>query len=244
MIYPDTYEAKTGFDKIRKMVENNCITKLAKQKLQNVKFSSDYDFVCMQLKQTNEMLNILRNENNFPEYAYVDIVDFLKKITVGGTYMLAAELLDLLKALHCAKDIVAWFKKCDAKKYPELRKITEQITLFPAVQSKIEDVINKFGQIRDNASPELLNIRKNITACQQQISKKIYAIFKSAQSAGIVDDNANVSVRDGRMVIPVNTANKKKIKGLVHDESTTGKTAYIEPIEIVELNNEIKTLEY
>ncbi|MDR1553828.1 MAG: Smr/MutS family protein [Prevotellaceae bacterium] len=244
MIYPDTYEAKIGFDKIRKMVENNCVTRLAKQKLQNVTFSSDYDFVCTQLKQTNEMQIILKFEDNFPECVYVDIVDFLKKITVHGTYMLAAELFDLSKAIRSAKEIVSWFKKCDEQKYPELKKVTKQITIFPAVASKIDEVINKFGQIKDNASPELMHIRKTITAYQQQISKKIYNILKSAQSEGIVDENASVSVRDGRMVIPVNTANKKKIKGFVHDESATGKTAYIEPVEIVELNNEIKTLEY
>ncbi|MDR2653537.1 MAG: Smr/MutS family protein [Prevotellaceae bacterium] len=244
MIYPDTYEAKIGFDKIRKTVENNCVTKIAKQKLQDVAFSSDYDFVCVQLKQTCEMQAILKFEDNFPECVYVDIVDFLKKITVHGTYMLAVELFDLSKAIHSAKDIVAWFKKCDEQKYPELKKLTNQITIFPAVASKIEEVINKFGQIKDNASPELLHIRKTIANYQQQISKKIYNILKSAQNEGIVDDDASVSVRDGRMVIPINTANKKKIKGFVHDESATGKTSYIEPIEIVELNNEIKTLEH
>ncbi|MDR0754371.1 MAG: Smr/MutS family protein [Prevotellaceae bacterium] len=244
MIYPDTYETKTGFDKIRKMVENNCVTKLAKQKLQNVEFSSDYDFVCMQLRQTDEMQNILKFENSFPECIYVDIVDFLKKITVHGTYMLAAELFDLAKAIYSAKNIVAWFKNCDEQKYPELKKITQQITIFPAVLSKIEEVINKFGQIKDNASPELLRIRKTIATSQQQISKKIHIILKSAQNEGIADENASISIRDGRMVIPVNTANKKKIKGFVHDESATGKTAYIEPIEIVELNNEIKILEH
>jgi DNA mismatch repair protein MutS2 len=244
MIYPDTYEIKTGFDKIRKMVENNCITKLAKQKLQDVEFSSDYDFVCIKLRQTNEMQNILKFENNFPECVYVDIVDFLRKITVQGTYLLAAELFDLAKAMHSAKNIVAWFKTCDEQKYPELKKITKHIVIFPAVMLKIEDVINKFGQIKDNASPELLHIRKTVATYQQQISKKIHNILKSAQNEGIVDADASVSVRDGRMVIPVNSANKKKIKGFVHDESATGKTSYIEPVEIVELNNEIKILEY
>jgi DNA mismatch repair protein MutS2 len=146
--------------------------------------------------------------------------------------------------MHSAKNIVLWFKKCDEQKYPELKKITGQITVFPAVLSKIEEIINKFGQIKDNASPELMRIRKAIASFQQQISKKIYSILKSAQNEGIVDDDASISVRDGRMVIPVNVANKKKIKGFVHDESATGKTAYIEPVEIVELNNEIKTLEY
>ncbi|MDR2064977.1 MAG: Smr/MutS family protein [Prevotellaceae bacterium] len=244
MIYPDTYEIKTGFDKIRKMVENNCVTRLAKQKLQDVEFSSDYDFVCVKLRQTNEMQNILKFENNFPECSYIDIVDFIKKITVHGTYMLAAELFDLAKAMHSAKNIVAWFKNCDEQKYPELKKITKHIIIFPAVLSKIEEVVNKFGQIKDNASPELLHIRKTVAICQQQISKKIHNILKSAQNEGIVDDDASISVRDGRMVIPVNSANKRKIKGFVHDESATGKTSYIEPVEIVELNNEIKILEY
>ncbi|MDR1199317.1 MAG: Smr/MutS family protein [Prevotellaceae bacterium] len=244
MIYPDTYEAKIGFDKIRNMVETYCVTKLAKQKLHDAEFLSDYDFVSIRLKQTGEMQTILKLEDNFPECAYVDIIDFLKKVTVGGTYMLAAELLDLAKAMHSAKDIVAWFKKCDEQKYPELKKITGQITVFPAVLSKIEEIINRFGQVKDNASPELMRIRKTIANYSQQISKKIYGILKLAQNEGIVDDDAGISVRDGRMVIPVNVANKKKIKGFVHDESATGRTAYIEPVEIVELNNEIKILEY
>ena len=198
----------------------------------------------MKLRQTDEMQKILLHEDSFPECAYVDVNDFLKKITVAGTYMLATELLDLLKALQSAKDIIAWLKKCDQNKYPELRQIAKTITIFPAVLSRIEEIINKFGQIKDSASAELMRIRKTIATHQQQISKKIYSILKSAQSSGIVDDDANISVRDGRMVIPINVANKKKIKGFVHDESATGKTAYIEPIEIVELNNEIKTLEH
>ena len=244
MIYPDTYEVKIGFDKIRNKVESYCITKHAKQFLQDVEFLTDYDTISVKLKQTNEMQTILLHEGSFPECVYVDINDFLKKITVGGTYMLALELLDLLKALQTAKDITAWLKKCDENKYPELRQIAKSITIFPAVLSKIEEIINKFGQIKDNASAELMRIRKTITTHQQQISKKIHSILKSAQSSGIVDSDANISVRDGRMVIPINAANKKKIKGFVHDESATGKTAYIEPIEIVELNNEIKTLEH
>ena len=244
MIYPDTYEIKTGFDKIRGKVESYCVTRLAKQFLQDVKFSTDYEAVCVKLRQTNEMQTILLHEDSFPECAYVDINDFLKKITVAGTYMLATELFDLLKALQSAKDISSWLKKCAENKYPELRQIAKPVTIFPAVLSKIEGIINKFGQVKDNASIELMRIRKTITAHQQQISKKIHSILKSAQNSGIVDDDANISVRDGRMVIPISATNKKKIKGFVHDESATGKTAYIEPIEIVELNNEIKALEH
>lgn len=244
MIYPDSFEQKVGFDKIRRQVEEKCVTKLAKEKLANTTFSSAFDIVSLRLELTNEMRTVLMMEDGFPDNTYVDVVDFLKKIRVEGTFLDALELLALSKALTAARELSSFFNKREDEKYPSLRQLSSTVAIFPAAIAKLDSIVNKFGKVKDNASPELAQVRRNIADKQQQITKRMHAILRSAQQEGIADEDAGISIRDGRMVIPVNAHNKRKLKGFVHDESATGKTVYIEPIEVVDLNNEIKELEY
>lgn len=244
MIYPESFEQKVGFDKIRRMVEEKCITKLAKEKLADTQFSSSFDEVSLRLTLTDEMRTVLMMEDSFPDNTYVDVVDFLKKIRVEGTFLDAAELLSLSKALTAARELSNFFNKREDEKYPSLRQLSSTVAVFPAVIAKLEAVVNKFGKVKDNASPELAQVRRAISDKQQQITKRMHAILRSAQQDGIANEDAGISIRDGRMVIPIDSYNKRKLKGFVHDESATGKTVYIEPLEVVELNNEIKELEY
>lgn len=244
MIYPDSFEVKVGFDKIRRMVAEKCITKLAQEKLGETAFSASYDTVCMRIEQTEEMRRVLLMEDSFPDNTYVDVVDFLKKIRAEGTYLDALDLLTLLKALESAKALSQFFARQEEGKYPRLQTLASTVSVFPAVLAKLDSIVSKFGKVKDNASPELAAVRRSMSEKQQQIVKRMHAILRSAQKEGFADDEAGISIRDGRMVIPVNTASKRKLKGFVHDESATGKTVFIEPIEVVELNNEIKELEY
>lgn len=244
MIYPDSFEQKVGFDKIRRMVEEKCVTKLAKEKLADTQLSTNFDIVTLRLELTDEMRTVLMMEDNFPDNTYVDVVDFLKKIRVEGTFLDAPELLSLSKALTAARELSNFFNKREDEKYPHLRQLSSTVAVFPAVIAKLDSVVNKFGKVKDNASPELAQVRRSISEKQQQATKRMHSILRSAQQDGIADEDAGISIRDGRMVIPVNAYSKRKLKGFVHDESATGKTVYIEPIEVVELNNEIKELEY
>ncbi len=244
MIYPNTFEQKVGFDKIRRMVEDKCVTRLAREKLADTSFSASFDVVKLRLEQTDEMREVMTMEDSYPDSAYVDIAHFLKRIRVEGTYLDAEELLTLSKGLLAAKELSLFFNKREDEKYPQLRQLASTVAVFPAVLAKLDSVVSKLGKVKDNASPELATIRRNMSETQQQINKRMQSILRKAQQDGLVEDDAGISIRDGRMVIPVNTASKRKIKGFVHDESATGKTSFIEPIEVVELNNELKELEY
>lgn len=226
------------------MVEEKCITKLAKEKLADTSFSSSFDVVSLRLELTDEMRTVLMMEDSFPDNTYVDVVDFLKKIRVEGTFLDGMELLALSKALTAARELSNFFNKREDEKYPSLRQLSSTVAVLPAVIAKLDAVVNKFGKVKDNASPELAQVRRTISDKQRQITKRMHAILRSAQQDGIADEDAGISIRDGRMVIPVNAYSKRKLKGFVHDESATGKTVYIEPIEVVDLNNEIKELEY
>ena len=244
MIYPKNFEQKLGFDKIRQQIEGKCITQLARHMLAKTGFSNKFEEVQMRLELVDEMRTILLMEDSFPDNTYVDIVDFLKKIRVEGTYLDAVELLTLSKALTAAKELSQFFNKREDDKYPHLKQLAAGVAVFPAVIAKLASIVNKFGKVKDNAAPELAAVRRSIAEKQQQITKRMQTILRNAQQDGIADDEAGISIREGRMVIPVNAMNKRKLKGFVHDESATGKTVFIEPIEVVELNNEIKELEY
>ncbi|MCK5168710.1 MAG: Smr/MutS family protein, partial [Bacteroidales bacterium] len=132
----------------------------------------------------------------------------------------------------------------EEEKYPYLQKLSENVKLYPFVFERIDSIITKQGKIKDNASPELNTIRSDIRNKEGAVSKRLHSILREAQKSGIVDQDVTLSIRDGRATIPVDASHKRKIKGLILDESATGKTAYIEPAEIIELNNDIKELYY
>ena len=244
MIYPSNFEQKIGFDRIREWTAGRCATQSGCDKVYAAAYTASLNELEEQLNLTHEMRNILMMEEGFPDTGYVDVLPYLKDAHIEGSYMEPLQLFDLKRALDTLGAIIHFFKKSDEADYPFLKKMMSRIVIYPAIVQRIDVILNKHGAIRDNASPELHQLRRALIDKQTQVSRKIQSILKTAQSDGIVDEDAAVSVRDGRIVIPVTAANKRKLKGLVYDESATGKTVFIEPLAVVELNNEIKELQY
>ncbi|MDR0294740.1 MAG: Smr/MutS family protein [Prevotellaceae bacterium] len=244
MIYPSNFEQKIGFDRIRERTASLCTTTLGCEKAHSAAFLTDIKELEALLSQTQEMRTILLIEENFPDTNYVDASEFLKKLHIEGSYIEVHELVILKTALDTAAAIVTFFKHCEEEIYPYLKALTSQIVIYQAIFQRIDILLNKHGMVRDNASPELQQLRRAIHEKQTQVTRRMMAILKSAQTEGFVDVEANVAIREGRSVIPVSAVNKRKIKGLVYDESATGKTVFIEPMEVVEMNNEIRELQY
>jgi len=244
MIYPFNFEQKIGFDRVRERTADLCTTALGRGKAAAAAFLTDVGELEALLSQTQEMRTILLIEENFPDTTYVDAAEFLKKLHIEGSYIEVSELVILKTALDTTSGIVNFFKHCNEELYPCLRALAAQIVIYPAVTQRIDMIINKYGAVRDNASPELQQLRRAIHEKQTQVTRRMMAILKSAQTEGLVDGEADIAIREGRSVIPVSAVNKRKIKGLVYDESATGKTVFIEPMEVVEMNNEIKELQY
>ena len=244
MIYPENFESKIGFDRIRNQIAVLCITDGAREKLSGLHFSTSREEIVRLLEETFEMSTILMLESDFPESNYVDTALFLKKAEVTGAFLETGEILTLRKGLTAAYELVRFFGSDSGAKYPRLRALSRDVQGFPEIINHIDSIIDRFGKVKDSASPELYTVRRSIREREGQISRRLQQIMSQAQAAGLVDADASVSIREGRAVIPVSAANKRKIKGFVHDESATGKTVYIEPVEVVEINNELKELEY
>jgi len=244
LIYPNTFEEKVGFDRIRQLTERYCSTELAKEKLHAVTFSTSYEWITREICLVEELRQILLMEVGFPQSGYVNVDNLLKKLSILGTFLDTEELVLLRGALDVVNSILNFLRNVEQSKYPYFVQMSDGISAFPSVVASIDSIIDRFGKVKDNASPKLQEIRREIYSKESQISRRMASILKSAQHEGLVDDDVQLSIREGRPVIPVSAANKRKIKGFVHDESATGKTFYIEPIEVVELNNEIKELYY
>lgn len=247
MIYPNDFEQRIGFDKVRAAVSLLCGTEAAQGLVQEAAFCTDYAQLRRTLGEVAEMRDILMLESDYPGGGYTDMNRFLRKVRIEGTYLEPGQMAALLKALELVAGLTAFFKgklQEGTGPYPLLGELAEPVEDFTAVRREIGRILDpESSQLRDNASPELAHIRRTLREKAGQVDKRLQAILKQAQAAGLVDPDSEISVRDGRTVIPVAAVNKRKIKGLVHDESATGRTAYIEPIEVVELNNELRELE-
>lgn len=245
VIYPSNFEYKIGFDSIRRLLVEKCLSPLGKEQVDLMEFSSDYQLISIFLSQTEEFMQILQEEDDFPTNHFFDIRPALKATRVEGTWMDENTLFDLSRSLKTIHAIVKFFLKEEEENspYPELRALAGEVMLFPQITAKIDTVIDKFGRIRDNASPELSRIRRELSNTMGSISKTLDRILRSARADGLVEKDVAPTMRDGRLVIPVAPAFKRKLKGIVHDESATGKTVFIEPGEVVEANNRIRELE-
>lgn len=242
MIYPENFESKIKFDKIRQLVKSYCLSDMGRELVDKMNFSSDSSYISEQLKETHEFMNILQVEDSFPGDHFRDARPFLQKIRVEGLFLEIAEMVALKLSLESLSAIVRFFKGKE-ERYPILSAKAGCIHLFPFVQQRLDTIVSKHGTIKDTASPELNDIRHRLQRKQAGISKRMQSLLQQAQSEGWADKESAIAIRDGRMVIPVPSAYKRKINGIVHDESATGKTSYIEPTEIVETNNEIRELE-
>lgn len=245
MIYPKGFEQKIGFDSIRKYLTKRCISDLGKVEVSEMNFSSDYNFVLSRLRETNEYLYILNKQIEFPLNSFSDITLSINNIRLDGTYLTAQELFSLSKSIKTMGEITSFFNKdkTDENRYPTLSLLSEQLNAFPEISREINRVIDKFGEVKDNASEHLLELKKSLISTTSSINGILRRIMSSAREDGLLEKDAAPSIRDGRLVIPVSPMYKRRIKGIVHDESATGKTVFIEPAEIVEANNNIRELE-
>lgn len=244
MIYPDNFEQKIGFSDIRNLLKERCLSTLGKEQVDEMKFSDNFQDVSNLLEQVVEFMRIINEEDSFPDQYFFDTRDSLKKIRIEGTWMDENELFDLRRSLQTINDIVRFLTGDEENiSYPALRELAGDILTFPQIIRNIDSILDKYGKIKDNASPELLRIRREISSAMAGISKSLNNILRSAQAEGVVEKDTAPTMRDGRLVIPVAPGLKRKIKGIVHDESASGKTVYIEPAEVVEANNRIRELE-
>jgi len=244
MIYPDNFENKTGFDRIRTLLREKCLSPMGLEKVDNIKFIDDFEHLSHILSATYEFQQLLIFEVSFPSEHYYKISDCLNKIRVEGAFPEVQEVFDLKRSLETVKTILNFFRNKDASKYPVLQSMCGSVKTYPYVLDAADRIIDKRGVIKDNASPRLKEIRAELIGKSIHVTKRLNAILKQAQSDGIVDSDTSVSLRNGRGVIPVSSYDKRRIKGLIHDQSASGKTVFIEPEEIVEINNDIIELEY
>ena len=236
-------EYKIGFDKIRAMVAADCMTDYALDKCATEQVSTSAVEILHRLQLTDEMRLVCLFEDSFPS-GYVDTKHFLLPLQAPSAYMLKDDLVKLRTSLETVRKILAFFDKSEKDLYPKLRAMASGVSYFPEISRRIDLILDKFGEIRDNASPDLTEIRRSIREKEGSVSRRISAILRQAQSDGIVDSDATASVHDGRVLIPVSSSNKNKLPGLVLDESASGKTSFIEPMEVVELNNKIRELHF
>ena len=247
MIYPQNFEQKIGFDQIRSLLKEHCLSTLGQERVDETTFSDQLETIERQLNETMEFVRIIQEEDSFPEQYFFDVRPSLRRIRVEGMYLDELEVFDLRRSLETINSIVRFLHweeaESDNYPYPALQALAGDVAVFPQLIGAIDRILDKFGKIKDNASVELLRIRREIATTTSGISRSLNAILRMAQSEGYVDKDTAPTMRDGRLVIPVAPGMKRKIRGIVHDESATGKTVFIEPAEVVEANNRIRELE-
>ena len=239
-----TLEAKLGFDKIRKTISDRCMTDYAAEKVAGEEFSTDASVICRRLKLTDEMRLVMMFEENFPSTGYIDAIPFLSALEKPGSCIDVLSLGKLKTATDTIRRILHFFGSIKDEVYPELKRMASPVRSFPEVQRRIEGILDKYGDIKDSASDRLQEIRSAIRSKEAAISKRAGAILRQAQEAGITDADASVNIRDGKFLIPVSSSSKRKLPGFVYDESASGKTTFIEPAEIIELENDISALHF
>ncbi len=241
MLYPKEIEKKIGFDIIRKRLTDICISQQGKDWVMQMRFETDAESIRHAQQTAFEFWKLIRNGEEFPSENYFDLRGSLNKIRPEGTFFSPEEVFQLKMSLITVRDIFRFFSgKERRERYPLLAELASQLVYHETVYIEADRIVDKSAAIRDNASSELSRIRQSIQQKQEQVSKIVNRIFKTAQASGWVDKDSLPVMRDGRLMLPVLAPFKRQIKGIVHDESTTGKTVYIEPVEAVELNNAIK----
>ena len=247
MIYPSNYEHKIGFHEIRTLLRERCLSTLGQQEVDEISFLTDANEVNELLSQVREFRQLMEITTDFPLQYFFDVREAVSRIRMAGTHFEEQELFDLRRSLETIHRIVAYLKvenpETEETKFPALSRLAEDTPVFPAIIRRIDSIIDKFGRIKDGATMTLAGIRHELSKTEGSISRTLYTILHAAQRDGLVDKDAAPTVRDGRLMIPVSPSVKRRINGIVHDESATGKTVFIEPAEVVEANNRIRELE-
>lgn len=243
MIYPENFEEKIGMTKIREIASGFCLYEPGREEIRKLSFSSDPGLVKGRLDEVREFTEIIHSGAEFPVQTFIDILPALKKARIEGRFLEVFELVNIKKVLESVRAILNFLNKDEREDCVALRRLAGDVKYFPLVYDRLDALLNKHGNLRDNASPELADIRSQIKKKEASVSRRLNQILSKARAEGIVDENVNLSIRNGRAVIPVLAGNKRKLDGYIHDESSTGQTVYIEPSAIVETNNELRELE-
>lgn len=246
MIYPSNFENKIQFSEIRSLLKGYCLCQLGKDKVDEMAFSSDVAVINTMLRQTREFRRLQEESDNFPLQFFFDMRESVKRIRLEGTHLEENEIFDLRRSLETIAAIVRFLDRGSDEgvyDYPTLHELTEGVLTFPEILRRIDQILDKYGKVKDSASPALADIRMQLHKAEGSVSRTLYSILRAAQSEGLVDKDVTPTVRDGRLVVPIAPGLKRKIKGIVHDESSTGKTVFVEPTEVVEANNRIRELE-
>lgn len=251
MIYPNNFENKIGFNDIRTLLKERCQSSLGRNMVDELTFSANADEVNEWMQQANEFRRLKETTDDFPMQYFFDMRESIARIRLTGTHLEENEVFDLRRSLETISNIVVYLNKGNASEneekvtytYPALQRLTTDIMTFPAMIRRIDSILDKYGRIKDGASMTLASIRHELQKTEGSISRTLYTILHTAQREGLVDKDAAPTMRDGRLMIPVAPGLKRKINGIVHDESATGKTVFIEPAEVVEANNRVRELE-
>ena len=249
MIYPKNYESKIGFDEIRHLLKEHCLSSLGKEKVDELAFSDDAVTVNDWMKQIREFRRLMQATEQMPMNYFFDVRESLARIRLENTHLEEDELWDLRRSLETIGVIVNFLNKNNGDEefpeynYPALRQLAKDVQTFPAIIRRIDSILDKFGKIKDSATMTLAGIRHEMEQTAGSISRTLYTILHAAQRDGLVAQDTAPTLRDGRLMIPVAPGLKRKIRGIVHDESATGKTVFIEPAEVVEANNKVRELE-
>ena len=237
-------EEKLGFDRVRKIVSDRCSTDYAADRVASEQFSSDPRTIRHRLLLTDEMRLIVMFEESFPMTGYIDALPFLKPLLKDGYSIDLLSTGKLRTMIGTLTKVSSFFAGMKDGIYPQLKKMAAPVGNFKEVQKKIDTIIDRYGEMKDTASEQLYEIRKRLKETESAISRRAGAILRKAQEEGVVEADASVNVRDGKFLIPVAASAKRRLQGFVYDESASGKTVFIEPVEIIEMENEISTLRF
>ncbi|MDR2499239.1 MAG: endonuclease MutS2, partial [Tannerellaceae bacterium] len=215
MLSPHNFEQKIGFDKLRALLAEKCLSSLGRDRIAELSFSSDFRTVSRRLDETSEFVGILQSDREFPSSGFYDMRSSLRRIRPEGTFLDAEELHDLRRSLGSIRNVVGFILGGEEPHYRALGELSTDVPQFPKIIAAAERILDKSGQIKDEASTDLSRIRREISDTTASISRSLRGILRSAQEAGLVEKDASPTIRDGRLMIPVAPAFKKKIRGIV-----------------------------
>jgi len=227
MLYPQSSVDKSGFTEVKELIKNHCLSVMGQQMVDKIQVMNNYDLIRKFLSQANEFKNILINDAPLPIQHFFDIKSLANKIRVEGVFLSEEEFYQVQASLNTVFSVIGYFNDREGQ-YPNLEALFEHLPIEKAIIRKIEQVIDAKGKIKPNASRDLMDITSGISKAEQEARRKIDQVFKNAASSGWTADGS-LTVRDGRLCIPLLAENKRKLKGFIHDESASGQTVYMEP---------------
>lgn len=243
MLYPVNFEHKIGFDSVRSLIDEKCAGSWGVEEAEKISFSNDFDTIVASLTLINEMMSLITDSNALPVPVVIDLRQQFADTKAEGTFLETKDLIALKKNISTLRELVQFISDADPNRFPSLINFVKDTFTFANIENRIDSIINRFGDVKDNASPNLAQIRRDIIISQNSVSKIMRSVLNKAAEDGLIDKDVTPSLREGRLVIPVSSMNKRRIPGIVHDESATGKTVFIEPTAVVEVNNRIRELE-